>query len=104
MYIKGCDNAKIHSTKEENDAYRRNYEHIFGKKDIDFNGKQTYDESTGRWVDSSEYKKEHPDKKKGFLIGSKRDMKVTLIKPNGSHKDGTFTHYNREKVLKMEYH
>ena len=67
-------------------------------------GKGIYDDATGKWVDSKEYKKENPQPRKAFLIGTKRDTKITLKRPNGRIKDGTFTGYIKEPVLKMEYH
>ena len=104
MYFKGCENATKHSTRKEDDLYRSNYERIFGKKDVEFVGKQTYDDVTGEWVDHKEYKKTHPNKIPAFLIGGKRETNITLTKPNGDWRKGELTAYKSEKVLKMAYH
>lgn len=83
--------------------------HIFGNRsDVGTSkfpsGKGVFDDKTGTWIDSKEYKADNPVKSKPFLIGGKRETNVTLVKPNGSVKKGNFTGYKKDKVLKMEYH
>lgn len=52
MYIKGCDNSKVHSSKEEDNNFRENF------KAIVFN-KVEWDEDLKSWVTDEEYWKTH---------------------------------------------
>jgi hypothetical protein len=96
MHIKGCDNAKAWSTKEEDKAYRDNYIRIFGEKK-EFNiGKQVYDDVTGKWVDADSYVKPVKERK-GFLIRTKSHLNAPEIEYIG--KDT----YRKEKMSGYVY-
>ena len=103
MHIKGCENSTKWNTREEEEAYREGYERIFGKKEVQNVGGQTYDEDTGRWVSNEDYLRTHPIKRgKRPVFRQKYFTRVT--KPNGDWTKGQMTGYIKEDLPMTRYY